>query len=131
MLILGEDSIRETIAFPKNQQSKCLLTDAPSNVSNSQLKELDIEKINLDNVEIRREWKFIDLLIILDDLVVCIENKIFYSPLVCDTKIHKTTKLKVPNSRRLLKQSISIPLHEKMTIEQTKYVIRTVKNFYN
>ena len=43
MLILGEDSIRETIAFPKNQQSKCLLTDAPSNVSNSQLKELDIE----------------------------------------------------------------------------------------
>ena len=60
-----------------------------------------------------------------------IENKIFYSPLVCDTKIHKTTKLKVPNSRRLLKQSISIPLHEKMTIEQTKYVIRTVKNFYN
>ena len=43
MLILREDSIRETIAFPKNQQSKCLLTNAPSNVSNSQLKELDIE----------------------------------------------------------------------------------------
>jgi len=46
-------------------------------VLRSFLKELDIEKINLDNVEIRREWKFIDLLIILDDLVVCIENKIF------------------------------------------------------
>ena len=43
MLILGEDSIRETIAFPKNQQAKCLLTNAPSNVSKSQLKELDIE----------------------------------------------------------------------------------------
>ena len=43
MLILGVDSIRETIAFPKNQQAKCLLTNAPSNVSNSQLKELDIE----------------------------------------------------------------------------------------
>ena len=38
------------------------------------LKELDIEKINLDNVEIRREWKSIYLLIILDDLVVCIEK---------------------------------------------------------
>ena len=46
MLILGEESIRETIAFPKNQQSKCLLTDAPSNVSDSQLKELDIEITN-------------------------------------------------------------------------------------
>ena len=43
MLILEVDSIRETIAFPKNQQAKCLLTSAPSNVSKSQLKELDIE----------------------------------------------------------------------------------------
>ncbi len=43
MLIIGADSIRETIAFPKNQQAKCLLTNAPSNVSESQLKELDIE----------------------------------------------------------------------------------------
>ena len=43
MLIIGADSIRETIAFPKNQQSKCLMTKAPSNVSKSQLKELDIE----------------------------------------------------------------------------------------
>ena len=43
MLILGADSIRETIAFPKNQQAKCLLTSAPSNVSKSQLKELNIE----------------------------------------------------------------------------------------
>ncbi len=43
MLIIGADSIRETIAFPKNQQAKCLLTNAPSNVSESQLRELDIE----------------------------------------------------------------------------------------
>jgi len=43
MLIIGADSIRETIAYPKNQQAKCLLTNAPSNVSESQLKELDIE----------------------------------------------------------------------------------------
>ncbi|MDC3207184.1 aspartate--tRNA ligase [Prochlorococcus sp. AH-716-B03] len=43
MLMIGADSIRETIAFPKNQQAKCLLTNAPSNVSESQLKELDIE----------------------------------------------------------------------------------------
>ena len=43
MLIIGADSIRETIAFPKNQQSKCLLTKAPSKVANSQLKDLNIE----------------------------------------------------------------------------------------
>ena len=43
MLMIGADSIRETIAFPKNQQAKCLMTKAPSNVANSQLKELDIE----------------------------------------------------------------------------------------
>jgi len=43
MLIIGADSIRETFAFPKNQQAKCLLTNAPSNVSESQLKELSIE----------------------------------------------------------------------------------------
>ena len=46
MLIIGADSIRETIAFPKNQQSKCLLTNAPSNVSKSQLEDLDIEITN-------------------------------------------------------------------------------------
>ena len=43
MLILGTDTIRETIAFPKNQQAKCLLTKAPSNVSDSQLKELNLK----------------------------------------------------------------------------------------
>jgi len=46
MLIIGAESIRETIAFPKNQQSRCLLTKAPSNVEESQLKELNIEVKN-------------------------------------------------------------------------------------
>ncbi len=43
MLIIGAETIRETIAFPKNQQSKCLLTNAPSNVTEQQLIDLDIE----------------------------------------------------------------------------------------
>ena len=46
MLIIGADSIRETIAFPKNQQSKCLLTNAPSKVDASQLEDLNIEITN-------------------------------------------------------------------------------------
>ena len=40
MLLAGEESIRDTIAFPKTQQARCLMTEAPGIVSESQLKEL-------------------------------------------------------------------------------------------
>ena len=42
MLLAGEESIRDVIAFPKTQQASCLLTDAPAPVNKSQLKELYI-----------------------------------------------------------------------------------------
>jgi aspartyl-tRNA synthetase len=42
MLFAGEDSIRDVIAFPKTQQARCLLTDAPSGVDPKQLKELHV-----------------------------------------------------------------------------------------
>ena len=42
MLLAGEESIRDVIAFPKTQQASCLLTDAPSQVNPKQLKELEI-----------------------------------------------------------------------------------------
>jgi len=42
MLLLGEDSIREVIAFPKTTSSLCLLTGSPSSVSPRQLDELGI-----------------------------------------------------------------------------------------
>ncbi len=42
MLLAGEDSIRDVIAFPKTQQAKCLLTNAPSSVDTKQLKELEV-----------------------------------------------------------------------------------------
>jgi len=45
MLMAGEDSIREVIAFPKTQSGSCPLTGAPSAVSNDQLKELRIKTI--------------------------------------------------------------------------------------
>jgi aspartyl-tRNA synthetase len=42
MLLAGEESIRDTIAFPKTQQARCLLTNAPSGVDKKQLKELHV-----------------------------------------------------------------------------------------
>jgi aspartyl-tRNA synthetase len=42
MLLAGEDSIRDVIAFPKTQQARCLLTNAPANVDARQLKELEV-----------------------------------------------------------------------------------------
>jgi aspartyl-tRNA synthetase len=42
MLLAGEESIRDTIAFPKTQQARCLLTRAPAGVAPGQLKELHV-----------------------------------------------------------------------------------------
>lgn len=42
MLMVGAESIRDVIAFPKTQSAACLLTDAPGQVSNQQLRELNI-----------------------------------------------------------------------------------------
>ena len=42
MLLAGEESIRDTIAFPKTQQARCLLTGAPADVDDKQLRELHV-----------------------------------------------------------------------------------------
>lgn len=42
MLMTGSSSIRDVMAFPKTQSASCLLTSAPSAVSEAQLKELNI-----------------------------------------------------------------------------------------
>ena len=42
MLMSGTSSIRDVMAFPKTQSAACLLTSAPSEVSERQLKELSI-----------------------------------------------------------------------------------------
>jgi len=42
MLLTGTDNIRDVIAFPKTQRGQCLLTEAPSEVEQKQLDELNL-----------------------------------------------------------------------------------------
>jgi len=46
MLMAGKESIRDCIAFPKTQSATCLMTRAPSAVSEKQLRELGIRVAN-------------------------------------------------------------------------------------
>lgn len=43
MLLTGERSIREVIAFPKNQNAQCMVSEAPGTVDEEQLDELGIQ----------------------------------------------------------------------------------------
>ncbi|MEA4988719.1 MAG: aspartate--tRNA ligase [Anaerovorax sp.] len=43
MLLTGSQSIREVMAFPKNQAAQCMLCDAPSVIEQNQLDELAIQ----------------------------------------------------------------------------------------
>ena len=42
MLLAGRTNLRDTIAFPKTATASCLLTEAPSSVSDAQLEELSL-----------------------------------------------------------------------------------------
>ena len=43
MILAGEDSIREVIAFPKTAQASCLMTGAPTAVPEAQLAEAGVK----------------------------------------------------------------------------------------
>ena len=43
MLLAGRTNLRDTIAFPKTATASCLLTAAPSAVSDAQLEELSLK----------------------------------------------------------------------------------------
>jgi len=48
MILCGQASIRDVIAFPKTQKSGCLLTNAPSTAGQEQLKDLNIRVRKFD-----------------------------------------------------------------------------------
>ncbi|WP_426349235.1 aspartate--tRNA ligase [Alloiococcus sp. CFN-8] len=47
MFLAGIDNIKDVIAFPKNQNAFCYLTEAPNIVDDKQLKELGLDIINV------------------------------------------------------------------------------------
>ncbi|MEG0918321.1 MAG: aspartate--tRNA ligase [Anaerovoracaceae bacterium] len=44
MLLSGQDSIREVIAFPKNQAAQCMVSEAPGEATDEQLEELSLKR---------------------------------------------------------------------------------------
>jgi aspartyl-tRNA synthetase len=52
MLMTGTDNIRDVIAFPKTQDAKCLMTNAPSVAEQKQLSELYLELTPIEKKEI-------------------------------------------------------------------------------
>jgi aspartyl-tRNA synthetase len=51
MLMVGAESIRDVIAFPKTQSAACLMTDAPGKVEAAQLRDLNIRLRNKEKQE--------------------------------------------------------------------------------
>jgi aspartyl-tRNA synthetase len=51
-LMVGADSIRDVIAFPKTQRAQCLLTNAPNQVDEKQLKELSLRLRTQDPLKV-------------------------------------------------------------------------------
>ncbi len=57
MLMVGSDSIRDVIAFPKTTTASCPLTQAPSKIESAQLEELGIEVTKKDSEKKRPREK--------------------------------------------------------------------------
>lgn len=50
MFLAGTDNIKDVIAFPKNQNAYCVMTEAPNTVDDEQLKELGISRLSLIHI---------------------------------------------------------------------------------
>ena len=61
-----------------------------------------------------------------------IETKIYYYPLCSDVAYfnERYKNINIPNARRIVKAFLSIPLYEKLSMDQVEYVINSIKKFY-
>ena len=60
MLLAGEKNIREVTMFPMNQNAQDLMMNAPSKISENQLKELNLTLKNYDGLHLwAREYKYL------------------------------------------------------------------------
>jgi aspartyl-tRNA synthetase len=57
-ILLGKDSIREVIAFPKNKKAQSLLDNAPSKVDDDKLEELQIMSVAIEDFDIPDDGDF-------------------------------------------------------------------------
>jgi aspartyl-tRNA synthetase len=55
MLLTGTENIRDVIAFPKTQSGQCLMTEAPSEVDQKQLDELNLRTQKHSHIPERKE----------------------------------------------------------------------------
>lgn len=58
-----------------------------------------------------------------------VETKIMHDPLVCDAPIYKDYIGNVENARKVLKESLVIPSHEKLTSGQVCHIIELIGQF--
>ncbi len=61
MLLVGAKSLREIIAFPKNRDSSCSLTNAPDFVDARQLADLSIGKLSSEASEVKKQQKKVEI----------------------------------------------------------------------
>ncbi|MBO6084387.1 MAG: aspartate--tRNA ligase, partial [Candidatus Methanomethylophilaceae archaeon] len=54
-ILLGKDTIRDVIAFPKNKVGTSLLDDSPAKVDDDKLDELQIMSMAIDDLEFPEE----------------------------------------------------------------------------
>ena len=58
-----------------------------------------------------------------------VETKVMHEPLVCDAAVYRQYESDVPVARNVLKRSLIIPSHEKLSVGQVDYILSLMHTF--